>query len=956
MLNAQAFDLLKLGQNDSDAFWGPTRIGIFSPYGLQTDSSTHFDNNNVRGSLEAMRKRWSDGIARFDDTQIDGKLNLPFVDKSLVGSGFEGANAGVQNLMYRFGQVTHAFQDFYSHSNWVEMVRSGENKWLTPNSILDAGLDLPAQLNPGSYINNAPNVMVAMSGPDYDASLVRAGVGIYATGAKSVHWWVNDREAGWGEVYANPKAGGTIGGLMTGAVNSAIYYDTNYSVPLRAVDRTGFFDLEYYRGFSHGGLAGEVIGQWVSPLSKDKPDNGRFADKSANAVLFEDAQAYASLQVRNDFDRMGNLIFKSHGIEGLQKFAEFAIIESQRDLFVSTYSQAGARWDWAAADQDASQMMALMAASSGDSAESHDGEEDFHFDEANMRFVEVFYAEDGSTFVTHANRTYLTQVNIDGQWFDAAEGLINTHHDHAHDYGPEAFLPAATQHTAEGGRTVYSDPNWQEGHYLGTVYSVANINTNARVYINHFDVGLDVIHVVDAQGNLIEAVDIDRADYPETRQYLLENYNIKLNARPETEVLTQVMVIHSEQALATGGSITLEASDFFADPDTTHTSVHNPGESLHTRIRFAGHDETRPWLVLLDDGSLQISDISQVPQGLHKIYVSVSDEGGLLEGAMITLALDPVISVGQIDYATDSMLGIKFVNPTDSAVGLFAQIYDEQGLPVSFMEHLGVRIGDASGLPPGFEAGLITTNLADPIDHGEMVFYAKHYNTGELVELELTHTEPDRFLLTKSGEAFAEVTVTDPTSDGLTTYIDEIYVNGLEDVLLGIPLNISLADTLDGSQLAARQVSIQTTTVSESYYRGEFGFFIGDLQSGHLIDPATGIKLEDVGLSPDNVRDYSVCFIEDISEDVSAPTTSTHSFALDAQLNLNNLALFPYYQVDTHQGNQLFLGGATGMRDGVSHIARVAQNTLGVEDLIGGDYDFDDFMVTINSISVTNIA
>jgi len=244
MLNAQAFDLLKLGQNDSDAFWGPTRVGILSPYGLQTDSSTHFDNNNVRGSIEAMRKRWSNGIERLNDTDIGGKLNLPFVDKSLVGPGFDGANAGVQNLLYRFGQITHAFQDFYSHSNWVEMVRAGDDKWLSPDSILDAGLDLPVQLNPGAIINNAPNVMVAMSGPDYDASLVRAGVGMFATGPKSVYWWVNDRQAGWGEVFANPKSGASVGGLMTGAVNSAIYYDTNYSVPLRAIDRSGFFDVD----------------------------------------------------------------------------------------------------------------------------------------------------------------------------------------------------------------------------------------------------------------------------------------------------------------------------------------------------------------------------------------------------------------------------------------------------------------------------------------------------------------------------------------------------------------------------------------------------------------------------------------------------------------------------------------------------------------------------------------
>ena len=953
MLNAQAFDLLKLGQNDSDAFWGPTRIGIFSPYGLHTDSSTHFDNNNVRGSIEAMRKRWSNGIVRFNDTEIGDKLNLPFVDKSLVGPGFDGANAGVENLLYRFGQITHAFQDFYSHSNWVEMVRAGDGKWLSPASILDAGLDLPVPLNPGTIINNAPNLMVAMSGPDYDASLVRAGVGLYATGPKSVYWWVNDRQDGWGEVFANPKSGGSVGGLMTGSVNSAIYYDTNYSVPLRAIDRAGFFDVEYYRGFSHGGLAGEVIGQWMSPLSKDKPDNGRFADKSANAVLFEDAQAYASLQVRHDFDRMGNLIFKNHGIEGLQKFAHFSIIESERDLFVATYSQAGARWDWTAADRGFESVLAFMTLSSGESDASHDSEDEFHFDESNMRFVEVFYAADDTSFMTHTNRAYLTQVNVDGRWFDAAAGLINTHHDHAHDYGPEAFLPATTQHTSAGGRTLYSDPNWQEGHYLGTVYSIVNINTNARVFINHFDVGLDIVHVVDEQGRLLEAIDVDRADYPETRQYLLDTYNIKLNARPETEVLNQVLVIRSALVSGAGGGLIIEASDFFAAPDTTHANAHNPATGIHTRNRFAGHDETRPWLVLLDDGTLSISDISQVPQGVHEIYVSVTDGAGLLEGAMITLAVDPVISVGHLEFANDSVLAVNFVDPTDSAVGLFAQIFDERGLPVSFMEHLGVRIGDASGLPPGFNAGLITTNLADPVDHGEMVFYAMHYKTGELAALEARNTGQGRFSLFDGNDLLAELTITDSTITDVMTYIDEIYLNGLEDVLLGIPLNISLTDPLTRHQQTATQVNIQTTAASESYYSGTFGFFIADLQSGHIIDPRSGVKLENLGLKPDNVRDYSAFFIDGVDESV---VEGTHRFTLDPHLNLNNLGLFPYYQVDTYQGSQLFLGGAAGVRDGVSHIARVAQNTFGVEDLIGNDYDFDDFMLTINSITVTHIA
>lgn len=941
MLNSQAFDLLKLGQNDSDAFWGPVRIGIFSPYGLQTDSATHFDNNNIRGSIEAMRKRWSNGIERFDDTSISGKLNLPFIDKALVGPGFHGANAGIENLLYRFGQITHAFQDFYSHSNWIEMV-NGTRQWIEPGTLLDESLDLPSQLNPGARLNNAPDIAVAMSGPDYDATLVRPFL-------NWIHWRVEDRQTDWGQAFAQEKSGAQVGGLMTGAVNSAIYYDTNYSVPLIGMQPRQFLsqvEFTKYRGFSHGGLAGEIFGSWMSPLSKDKPDNGRFTDKSLNQTLFDDAQSYSSLQVRHDFDRMGNLIFKSHGIEGLQNFANFAIVASERDLYVQTYSQAGGRWDWDRTDQTLAAAQLFVGAPN-----EHEGEEDFHFDEANMRFVEVFYRQDDTDFTTHANRSYLTQINIDGQWHDAAEGLINTHHDHSHDYGPASFLPADIQHTSIGGRTLSIAPNWQEGHYLGTVYSVANINTEARVYINHFDVGLDVINIVDAQGSLLETIDIDRADYPETRQYLLENYNIKINARPETEALTHAMVIRSDEVISAGGILTLEASDFFADPDSTHSTTHSPTEGLHSRIRFAGHDETRSWLTLLDDGTLQIADIGQAPQGIHEIYVSLSDEAGLLEGAMITLAIDPVITVAGIGYTPQSELELGFRGTTNSGIGIYAQVVDELGLPVSFIEHLGVQIGDAAGLPADFEAGLITTNLGDPIDHGSMNFFAIYYNSQEVIDLNITQTGQNSFALSNGNEVLADVSITDNPTGTLSTYIDEIYVNGLEDVLLGIPLNTSLVEILSNTADQPHQVSIQTTAYREAYYNGEFGFLVADLQSGHLIDPDSGVKLENVGLTPKNVRDYSVFAIRDVPNTASQTSSS---FVLDPDLNLNNLALFPYYQVDTHQGSQLFLGGAAAQRDGVSHIARVEKNTFGVEDLVGGDYDFDDFMVSINSITVTD--
>lgn len=253
MVNARAFDFIKVAQNDSDAFYAPIKGGIFSPYGLQTSSATHFDNNNIRGGLETLRKRWSDGVDQLDREEIRNGTYSGAGDNTRVGPDFVGTTAGIENLLYRFGQISHAIQDFYSHSNWLELIRADNGKWIGKQSLLDSGLDLPAQLNPSDFVSQANGVIVAMSGPDYDATFKRAGVGTYGLKSQVVNWWVALDQTNWGKVFATPKAitgadSADVAGLMTGAVNGAVYYDTDFSVPLRAVDRTGIFDQEYFGG------------------------------------------------------------------------------------------------------------------------------------------------------------------------------------------------------------------------------------------------------------------------------------------------------------------------------------------------------------------------------------------------------------------------------------------------------------------------------------------------------------------------------------------------------------------------------------------------------------------------------------------------------------------------------------------------------------------------------------
>jgi hypothetical protein len=118
-----------------------------------------------------------------------------------------------------------------------------------------------------------------------------------------------------------------------------------------------------------------------------------------------------------------------------------------------------------------------------------------------------------------------------------------------------------------------------------------------------------------------------------------------------------------------------------------------------------------------------------------------------------------------------------------------------------------------------------------------------------------------------------------------------------------------------------------------------------------VVDPLSGLQLEHAVLDVNNIRNYAVY---EVAAPKEAQIESNQSFQMASQLNLNNLALLPYYIAHSPDGSELFLGGGSGIRDGVSHIARLGMNTFGVEDMVGGDYDFDDVIVTINALTITD--
>ncbi|MFM7570981.1 MAG: hypothetical protein ACKO8O_20090 [Betaproteobacteria bacterium] len=85
----------------------------------------------------------------------------------------------------------------------------------------------------------------------------------------------------------------------------------------------------------------------------------------------------------------------------------------------------------------------------------------------------------------------------------------------------------------------------------------------------------------------------------------------------------------------------------------------------------------------------------------------------------------------------------------------------------------------------------------------------------------------------------------------------------------------------------------------------------------------------------------------------SGPVQRTADFTIDKDLDPDNLAL-PYLKVNPGGTPTLFFGAASANPDGISHIVKLSQNGFSCEDLVGGDYDFDDLAVIINSLVLTD--
>lgn len=266
LLNEKALKLINRSQEQTDS--------VIPIYGGQYTNPYHFDNNKLSESTAKINEGYREAIKIF--------------------------KSNPDEIFKYFGRITHALQDFYSHSNWYELSKAG----FTGNQrLLDEGYGFFEELKPLKQIGSTRVVALEKGFSDPITAWGRTDE------------WLVDSESY--VVSSTTDRGELIGGLMTGEVNGLLYGSGNSVAIVDTITN------QRYDGFDHGGLAGTISKRFLGPLAKDK-----IRDRYHGEVL-----ALARDQIQNELVRLLSLIEGQYGSGGLRRFSELFVREKHQDEF-----------------------------------------------------------------------------------------------------------------------------------------------------------------------------------------------------------------------------------------------------------------------------------------------------------------------------------------------------------------------------------------------------------------------------------------------------------------------------------------------------------------------------------------------------------------------------------------------------------------------------------------------
>jgi hypothetical protein len=958
-----ALNRMALAQNHVDD------VSPRNQFSLQYRSAAHFDNSNIAGSLAMIRGWYEDALENFSKSDIkeskwskatkwagfkDAGINTtdPKWLSGKVNPAFAGENGGIDLLLYRFGQICHAFQDFYSHSNWLALVGDDRRRPLPTGSILDSGLDLPTVLKPGDALPGAKpgmTALVASKGPDWTKILNLAGRGgkyIYGSD-QDVYWMVKSDDSskyvGPTKIFglADPRMSATtrndnkpVYGLASGATWKLVYKDEDLSLKFRDPQKEGLdFSHEYFNGFDHGGLAGTSLpvnnpisgkpfNTYLGPLSKDTKDS----------FGHDDAMKYANTQIKNEWDRLGNLIFSRYGQSGLERFANYALFPEERQLYINTYSKPGGRWSWPIKDD---LYYFTVEVTSPESFGVLGG--------AEIRFINI--ASRSEADPASQELTIGLQYKVPGGlWADSALtdlSSLDRHGDISDNTWRQILAPRSTSHSAAGARAYWLDSNPAEAEGGGISYVVEVLNSDLQILLPGFDPARDQIVVVGANGEQLAAYtgNWSVGEYAANRQELLDKYNILIDAPPLPLVDSQSWVIDKSKLVLANGTaagVSLSASDLFVDYDKFLPSGSN-------ELLFAHYDNTLPFLSLIDGKLVANSDLGKYAGRTYTALVSVSDGLFSIADHAISIAVAPSLTTGKGDsFSPGQLYQIQFLDQDGQYYSLFEAIDQDNDQPgIDRLSVLASVTGNVNGNPVGWNPLSQVARLGAASDSGTISFWLQKQDSASPIKLSSVQNSYNGYDLSLSDKLIARLSaVVEPVKEGAVPFeIDTFSVADASADVAGFRLSKDVSS-----------FRIDYITNGSAAYSSRLGFVMIDLRTGDIVDPVTGHSFEGNAESFASSTAQHALFEMPIVRGQNLP--GSVELKVDQSIDVRNIVFTPFVKTDAGGIQRLYSGNPLFNADGLEHVIKVGATVLGVEDMFAQvDGDYNDVLFSVSGVT-----
>ena len=999
-----------------------------SNFGLQMDSASHFDENNIQGGLDVQRSRRKDAIENFFNESLSAKNSRSGTDHdSLARPGFSGVDAGTQNFLYRLGQVLHAIQDFYSHTNFVNLAYASNGEWNLQDKLIDNTWGFGIRLKRGDVFSG--NVVIAKQGRQTYGQLgttVDSQKKRFTFGLTDVYWNVASygqatwsasnqdllNKAGFGEVFATTNKGRKIAGLMSGSLSPTIYNtrpasDVQTYIPLYDREQVGLFNDGAFRGFSHGGAAGNSTGRWVAPLAKDKNAtlNGKtvydlirsYSNTSFNETtvlstflsLSANSQLFAIKQTLHEWDRMACKLYDywenkkaGKGLEALQKLATYAIdggTVKQGDFVSRIQSLSNAIKQ----GLDKSPFLSSIKLPSYDPANSSNSNSDVwikyffigeseafkapasnEVDQSNpnqaanaemrrrLRLYNTIYNSDSidrSTILTAFESSFVVdQIYIPEQQGWKISDELTTLHSHADADGTAAPSAIDYDYLSDGRRAT-----WRGSDSTGrTIRFIDKQNTDKLVFIDRYEIDSERLALYDHTTNTYQLLSgLTPANFEQERTKILKDLNVYIDALPVRKNKDLKHVITTDtvrEAIAKTGRYSINATDFMFDFDT-------PGDSsddMHA-LRFSDYLDDYNW-ISLENGKLVITSAESLPDsGDFSVLAPISDGNSTSYSDEIRLIINPALTSSTPGFKIDQSTTVEWRTSyqRQEAWSISYQIFDSNGIETTDLIQAFGRTGSSSGVIADLIDSQGFVSAAGLSDVGTIKFYLTDLAQTSPLELVLSQSKQDEYNLSHDGTLIATLLLRKDDTNLAKTFLQPVESSTDNGALVGFSLPLN--DKWGQNQSSTCEVTGKI--LSEAANLNQIGFVLVNNETGMAVDPitgeshdTTGLKLEDL---PGTINSFYLNHsLFSTNARNNKPTEFSFKFNMSNSLSPDLFTLMPFLQSTSDLGTRTYTSGIL-QSDNFKHSAIIGGKGIGFEDQdLLGDSDFDDALVIIDAI------